>query len=307
MGVPQGSILGPHLFNVYIGDMPALKNCQMSLYADDTACYTSSTSRNLIINRLQEALLKLAEYFRQWKIKINETKTEAIIFSKKRLTPPTRQLCLNNSRIKWSDRVKYLGLHLDNKLNWKFQVEECRRKGFMALSALAPIYRRKSKLSSKNKLIMYKTLIRPLITYGSPVWSSISDTQFRRIQVVQNKCLRIALNAHPRISTMRLHQRSGRISTVKEFCHRQTSLLYKRLKKEKADSLLGKLGNYNIKCLPYTYKHKLPKHIIRDDTSETVSHQNRSEKCNALLSPGVPRVRFRIVEAKRVHRSARSS
>jgi len=142
-------------------------------------------------------------------------------------------------------------------------------------------------------------MIRLLLTYGAPVWSSISNSSFRKIGILQNKCLRIALNAHPRTSLIHLHLRSGCLETLKKFCHRQTSSFYRSLKYTKrSNTYLTDLGKYNINDLPFRYKHKLPKHILRDEPSEKFNDLPPGGYCcDTCMSPekvGAPNVRFKI-------------
>lgn len=299
MGVPQGSILGPHLFSVYIHDVPVPQNCQLALYADDLAIYTCSSSRKIIARRLEFGLQKLRNFYSKWKIKINDSKTETIMFSRRSKAAMPSRIVMNGEAIPWARSVKYLGLHLDSRLNWKRQLENIRQKGLSAISALAPIFRRRSGLSSKNKLLLYKTMIRPLLTYGAPVWSSLSNSSYRKIGVIQNKCLRISVNAHPRISLNQLHFRSERMETIKDFCHRQTFNFYRNLKNNKStNTCLTDIGKYNLNDLPFRYKHKLPKHILRDEPSEKFNHLRPGDYCcDTCKSPesvGAPTVRFRI-------------
>lgn len=87
-GVPQGSILGPYLFILYTNDIPILKNTILSMYADDTAVVTSSYSPARISSKLNKSFLILNDYFKKWRIKINQSKTEAIIFSARRKPLP---------------------------------------------------------------------------------------------------------------------------------------------------------------------------------------------------------------------------
>ena len=114
-GVPQGSVLGPKLFNLYINDIPRLKNVSFGLFADDTAFFTSSYRIDTMINRLQKMLEKVLKYFTKWKIRENEGKTESIVFNKSRPIINSN-LVINGVAINWLDDIKYLGLTLDKKL-----------------------------------------------------------------------------------------------------------------------------------------------------------------------------------------------
>ena len=80
-GVPQGSTLSPLLFNIYISDIPIMHNCEQYLYADDFALSSTAKNPKTIIKNLDIGLKKYARYCKKWKLKLNETKTEAIFFT----------------------------------------------------------------------------------------------------------------------------------------------------------------------------------------------------------------------------------
>lgn len=110
-GVPQGSCMSPVLYNIFTADQPSLENCNLALFADDTALFTSSLRRADITIPLRNAFEGQISYYRKWKISINIDKTQAAFFTKRRTREiPRRPLRINNSNVNWSkDPVKYLG------------------------------------------------------------------------------------------------------------------------------------------------------------------------------------------------------
>jgi hypothetical protein len=83
-GVPQGSVLSPFLFNIYINDAPKINNCNLAIYADDTALFCDFPWRDInnIKSTLENGLSKITDYFTSWKIKINNSKAEFSIFTR---------------------------------------------------------------------------------------------------------------------------------------------------------------------------------------------------------------------------------
>ncbi|GBN41971.1 RNA-directed DNA polymerase from mobile element jockey [Araneus ventricosus] len=167
-GVVQGSKVGPKLFNIYINDIPSPRNCQtrLCLFSDDTAIKSTGASDN-ITNELNSYLDLLGKWMISWKIKINTDKCQAVYFSRRRNNPD--QPKLHRRAIPWSDGTKYLGVILDKRLTFKKHIDTNRQKVSAIKSILYPLIGRKSKLSLSNKLLLYKSLVRPVMSYASPV------------------------------------------------------------------------------------------------------------------------------------------
>ncbi|GFT88181.1 RNA-directed DNA polymerase from mobile element jockey [Trichonephila clavipes] len=110
-GVPQGSLLGPLLFNIYINDIPTHPQTSTNIYADDTVTLATYKNHNTITIALNNHLKLLETFFDTWKIKINIDKTVAVLFTNRKTqpTPPT----LYSTQLQWSQSTKYLGLTLD--------------------------------------------------------------------------------------------------------------------------------------------------------------------------------------------------
>lgn len=223
-GVPQGSVLGPHLYSFYTHDTPRTDNTFLQMYADDTTVYATSTSNRLSSVRLQSHLNLLAEYYFKWKIKINPTKTEQITFTARKPSRfPANPISLNGATIKPSKSVKYLGVQLSFDLKFVEHIQSVRRKACMAQSLLYPFFKRNSGLSTENTLLLYKIYIRPIITYACPVWFELSNKTCRNhLQVRQNKALRFVFDEWRRpplyqsASIAEMHDRAN-LMTIEQF------------------------------------------------------------------------------------------
>ncbi|GFX08494.1 probable RNA-directed DNA polymerase from transposon X-element [Trichonephila clavipes] len=113
-GCPQGSLLGPLLFNLYINDIPDYSLTKINLYADDTAIHATYKNLKTISFALNKHLLLLQNFYDKWKISINVEKSTAIIFTKKQSLPPP--IIMYNTQIPWSQEAKYLGIIFDTHL-----------------------------------------------------------------------------------------------------------------------------------------------------------------------------------------------
>jgi hypothetical protein len=260
-GVPQGSLLGPVLFLLYINDIPLPIGMKIALYADDTAIMTRSIRARALAPRLQQALVNINEYFLKWKIKINAGKTEAIIFSKK-LARTDTNIHFQGKDIEWKNSVKYLGVHLDRKLTFSHHITQAANKGRAAIACLYPLICPKNGVNNDLKKILYTSCVRPIITYASPVWSYASKSNINNLQLVQHKYLRIAYKSKPRVRLRLLHERL-QLDSIESTVRKQTESFYNSLNTINTNNtLLSEIGKYDLHDFPFIYKHKMPKHII---------------------------------------------
>lgn len=116
-GTPQGSVLRPLLFNIYINDIPQNPGTMLSLFADDTAILARSSNIRFIYLALQKHITTLETWLNQWKIKINVTKSAAVFFSRELIKPP--KLKMYGEELNWDTQTRYLGFILDARLTWK--------------------------------------------------------------------------------------------------------------------------------------------------------------------------------------------
>ena len=192
-GVPQGSVLGPILYLIYTADLPTKKNITLGTYADDTVIIASHPSATIASLKLQNYLLTAQQWFKIWRIIVNENKSVQVTFTLRKETCPS--VYLNGKHIPQSDKVKYLGMHLDRRLTWKDHIWSKRKHLNLKLAKIYWLLGRNSKLSIENKLLIYKSIIKPVWTYGIQLWGTASKSNIEIIERFQNKTLRNILNA----------------------------------------------------------------------------------------------------------------
>jgi len=108
---------------------------------------------------------------------------------------PRRPLRVQNGSIPWSnDPVKYLGIVLDKRLTFKHHVDYVIKKADLTVRTLYPLICRKSRLSVHNKLMLYKMVIRPILCYACPVFQNSASCHISKLQIFQNKLLRMCLD-----------------------------------------------------------------------------------------------------------------
>lgn len=192
-GVPQGSVLGPILYSLYTYDIPVSPGVTLATFADDTALLATHDDAVIASRILQDSLNDLTHWFSKWRIKINEAKSVHLTCTLKHLTCPV--VYMNNIQLPQVTEVKYLGIHIDRRLTWHSHVWNKRLQLNTKFRKLSWLLNRKSHLSVNNKLLIYKTILKPIWTYGIQLWGTTSNSNIKIIQRFQSKCLRNILQA----------------------------------------------------------------------------------------------------------------
>ncbi|KAJ4446030.1 hypothetical protein ANN_12716 [Periplaneta americana] len=138
---------------------------------------------------------------------------------------PANPPCINLSTnvIPWKPKdeaIKYLGVHLDRRLSWKYHINNKLKLTYSRLAKLYPLLNKKTSLKLQNCMLLYTSLLRPLLLYACPVWGGAAISEIKYIQSFQNKVLRISLNSPWFVRNSQLHRETG-IDTVKQFIHSQ--------------------------------------------------------------------------------------
>ena len=191
-GVPQGSILGPLLFLLYTSDVPTSSNYYVASFADDTALLCTGDTVEESTTSLQTAVNAVSSWTKRWNLKLNNSKSVHIDFSHKQIE--RKHLFIDNIQIPYSNSAKYLGMTLDTKLRWKEHVKKKRQELDIKFAKLYWLLGKKSKVSTQNKILIYKQVLMPVWTYGIQLWGCASKSTIQTIQKFQNKALRIIMD-----------------------------------------------------------------------------------------------------------------
>lgn len=220
-GVPQGGVLSPVLFNIFLHDLPIPNHCDVAQFADDISIWTSSRRAAVIRGRLQEACKTLTRYFKKWRLVLNPQKTECIFFTRRRSAKafPRKPLKVQDCEIPWKDTTKYLGVYLDQKLTFHRHMDHVTELSGKCTRLLYPLLARSSRLHFRNKLLLYKTILRPTFLHTSPAWNSCAATHRNRLQVIQNRNLKMCLKLPWIFPTVRVHE-MAKVEKVDQFLHR---------------------------------------------------------------------------------------
>ena len=186
-GVPQGSILGPLLFNIYINDLflalpdPKLFVCN---YADDNTMYTSGKCPSTVMECLQSGLESISTWYRENGLLLNPDKCKLIVFKGNKKFDFDFNLKLGNFILKEVSEVKLLGIFIDNKLSYTKHIDSLCRKVSPKIKALRRIF---PYISREQCKLISSSFVSSELAYCPLVWSFASKTSLNRIQTLQNR------------------------------------------------------------------------------------------------------------------------
>ncbi|KAJ4444063.1 hypothetical protein ANN_05852 [Periplaneta americana] len=181
--VPEGSVLAPVLYSIYVQDMPTMPDCLHSLYADDTVIFTRHFNIHAACVNMQNALNILTQWSTKWRLKVNGEKSQLMVFTK-RFPRIIDQLSIQNQIIPFTTSVKYLRVLLDKRLSYRHHIQNIRDKAFQRYMALYPLF--KSLTSRKAKVLLYTSAIRSYIHYCCEIWGQAHPRHLKSLEGIQN-------------------------------------------------------------------------------------------------------------------------
>ena len=197
-GVPQGSILGPLLFLLYVNDMSQAVTCDLLLYADDSCLTVTHKDVKYIEETLNNNLSSLCDWLVDNKLSIHLGKTESILFGTRNSLNKTNLVNIKyeSQNIEQKQKVKYLGIILDDNLTGKSMVDSILTK---INAKLRFLYRKRKFLDNDTRRLLCNSLIQPHYDFACSSWYPLLNKNLKqRLQVSQNKCIRFCLNLNYR-------------------------------------------------------------------------------------------------------------
>ena len=187
IGVPQGSILGPLLFILYMNDMPNISNeGTFYVFADDTAVMIKAKNAYQLQNKINHLMPLITKWFQANRLSLNVLKSHYQVYSTNRVQD--LHIILQDAKVERKRCVKYLGMYIDENLKFHSHIAHV---GSVISRNLGIIGRAKYLLSSRELILLYNTMILPHLTYCAVIWGRNYDSNIKRIVLLQKRALRI--------------------------------------------------------------------------------------------------------------------
>ena len=277
-GVPQGGVISPTLFLVFIDDITEnlSRHISRALHADDLAIWTAAKTTASAGIRLQEALDSISLWANKWFVQINQNKTEATCFSLSTSNEEDFTLLLNGEKIKKQDTPKYLGVKLDKRLTWNAQISDMVNKSTRKLAIMKKLAGSKWGANKKVLKQVYTGAVRPHLEYASSSWTTAAKTNTGKLDKVQNAGLRL-ITGGIKTTPVSAMEKEAQLHSLEERRQEKTLRQGEKMKRLPTHPLSGKLGELTKNRLKRKSINHISKALQRENQESLPQNQQNVE------------------------------
>ena len=263
-GVPQGSVLGPLLFLIYMNDIAkAVPEEKLELFADDTNLFIFDKDSKSLCLKATDCINRLNQWFFANRLTLNLTKTCFMVFSGKKIEDI--KLFFDNTEITQVHSCKYLGIYIDDDLNWKVHIDHIFNK---LIKFTGIFYKLRSKLSFEWLKNIYYAFVHPHILYGIEIYANTFDTYLDRVRKLNNKILRVTQNQPKRSHVIDLYNRYNLLPLDQLHTQHLLVFVYKCLfYSHLVPSVFHEYFTFNSQVHAYSTRMQNDLHIFSPNTS----------------------------------------
>ena len=250
-GVPQGSILGPLLFLLFINDIVKDIGCNIRLFADDTSLFLVVENPDTAAELLNLDLDKIMAWAKRWLVRFNPVKTEAFLASRKVLKPIHLPLLMDGTQILEVDSHKHLGIIFQKDLSWHKHIVYVKDKAWSRVNAMRKL---KFDFDRKSLETIYTTFIRPILEYADTVWDNCTQYEKEELEKIQNEAARIVTGTTKLVSIEELNKETKWETLEERRRKHKLTLFYKmvnglspRYLSSLVPPLVNRVSSYNLR------------------------------------------------------------
>lgn len=253
-GVPQGSILGPYLFILYINDIVNVDpSAKCVIYADDTSLFFDGDLGSEMSNRANKTLASIQKWATSNCLKINVEKTKAVMFHPRNKQFQLTPIKLNNTEIEILSSFKSLGVYFSETMSWDCQVNHLVSKLSRAIGTMR---RHCNYLPTSINMMLYNSMFLSLVQYGILVWGTTSAENIHKLMVLQKRAIRLVSRVPYLWHTAPLFTKLRTIKIESLYTYRLCRMY--RMEKSKNDNALTKLASLQQHNSFYKFRHLEP-------------------------------------------------